>query len=320
MSKLQTEGSIRIELDIENEENILEKFLDLSLREILLLFFIMRFPGEILRNALREEVNDYLKKDFSTSSFYNILEKLEKKKLIIVKDGKIVQVTEQAKKIIFELNRLTLICQIDFRGITENIIPLVLNRLGNSSIPAISERIKNSSSGTRIFSQTLILNLEIMMDVNVLNAIKDSITEKLFVLSTVTEFKRYQSRGLDEKIQQSQILDEKIREANEFFDAIIIIGYTSLSKYPEKTKLLLMNELKRVVKRGGILFLVSDIHPEIKGEHFVLDMVNKLIRNADFLAIINKDDMLNDIAELGFTNHDAIEHKGMIVGWGILDE
>ncbi len=319
MSKSQVESSIRTELDIENEENILEKFLDLSLREILLLFFIMRFPGQIQRNSLREEMNDYLKKDFSPSSFYNILEKLEKKGLIIVKDGKIAQVTDLAKELIFELNRLTLICQIDFRSLTEGIIPLVLQKLTRSTVPEIKRRMEYSKSGKKLFPQTLVLNLEIMMNVNLLNAIKETITDRLFVLSTVTEFKRYQSRGLIENIQKSNMIENRIREPNEFFDAVIIIGYTRLSNYPNKTQQLLTEELKRVVKKGGILFLVSDIHPQIKSEHFISEVINKLLKEADFLAIINKEDMLKDIAQLGFTTQDAIEYKGMIIGWGMLE-
>ena len=316
MSKSGLESSIRIELDIANENNLLEKFLDLSLREILLLFFIMRYPGEIQRNALREEVNDYLKKDFSPSSFYNILEKLEKKGLIVIKDGKIINVTEEAKTIIFELNRLTLICQIDFRSITEGIVPLILKKLSTSVTPAIQQKF--SQGNEKVFSETLILNLEIMMDVNVLNVLKENITEKMFILSTENEYKRYQARGLEEGIHQSALFDNKIREANEFFDSIIVIGYSSLSKYPEKMKLLLKEELKRVLKKGGLLFLVSDMHPQIKDDqHFLTKMINKLINQTDFLAIINKEDLFDDLQELGFKHYDALDHNGMIVGWGV---
>lgn len=312
-------GSIRTILDIENEQNILEEFLDLSLREILVLFFIMRYPGEIQRNALREEVNDYLKKDFSPSSFYNILDKLEKKDLIIIKEGKIAQVTDRAKSIIFELNRITLICQIDFRSMTERLIPQIIHKLEISPLPAIKNRMVNISSGKKIFASALVINLEIMMDVNVLNVIQENITDNLFVLSTSIEFKRFQSRGLQENIQQSNIIGNKIREVNEFFDAVIVIGYMHLDKYPEKTKDLLLNDLKRVLKKQGLLFLVSDTHPQIKGEHFLSNMLNKLILETDFLAIIDKEELMKDIVELGFKNQDAIEYNGMIVGWGVLE-
>lgn len=317
-SKTQTESSLRVELEIPTEKNILEEFIDLSLREILVLFFIMRYPGKMLRNSLREEVNDYLKKDFNPSSFYNILEKLEKKDLIIVEDGKIVQVTQKASDIISELNRLTLICQIDFRGMTENIIPLILERINSS--PLTKQKIQNfNPQGNKIFSRTLVINLEIMMDISVLNTIHEQITENLYILSTANEFKRYQARGLSEDIQQSQIIGTKIRETNEFFDSVIIIGYTCLSKYPEKMGILLKNDLKKVMKKGSILFLVSDTHFRVKGEHFLVDLINKIMVESDFLAVTEKEELFTDIQELGFKNHDALELNGMIVGWGYLE-
>ena len=301
MSKEQIESSFRSEFDIKNEKTMLEEFLDLSLREIIILFFIMRFPGEVQRNSLREEVNNYLRKGFSPSSFYNILDKLEKKKLIIVEGGKIVRATKKADEVILELNRMTLIGQIDFKNMTENIVPLVLQKVG-----------------VRKFTKTLVINLEIMMNVTVLNILNNEIAENMFILSTTPEFKRYQSRGLSESIKQSSLIDNKIREANDFFDSILILGYKCFIDYPEKMKLLLQNELKRVLRKDGLIFLVSDTHPQIKEEHFLFDMINNILNAPDFISLVKKDELLQDIESLGFSNPDKIEYKGMIVGWGKL--
>ena len=301
MSKEQIETSFRSEFDIENEKTMLEEYLDLSLREILILFFIMRFPSEVQKNSLREEVNNNLRKGFSPSSFYNILDKLEKKKLIVVnKEGKIVKVTTKADEVIFELSRMTLIGMIDFKNMTEGVIPRVLQKVGVTH-----------------FTKTLVINLEIMMNVSVLNMIHE-ITDNMFILSTPQEFKRYQLRGLEGSIRQSSIIDNRIREANDFFDSILIIGYQCYIDYSEKLKLLLQNELKRVLNKNGLIFLVSDTHPQIKEEHFLFDMINKIIGTTDFISIVKKDELLQDIESLGFSNPDAIEYKGMIVGWGKL--
>ena len=318
-NKAQTDSSLRVELEIPIEKNVLEEFLDLSLREILVLFFIMRYPGRMQKNSLREEVNDYLKKDFSTSSFYNMMDKLETKGLIVITDGKIANVTENAKKIIEELNRLTLICQIDFRGMTQDLIPQIINKLGNFQPPNKQRVSELVTEGQKVFSNTLAINLEIMMDVSVLNTIMEGVTDQLFILSTPNEFKRYQARGLSKNIQQSQIIDSTIREGNEFFDAVIIIGYTCLDNYPKKMETLLKKELLRVVKKGGVLFLVSDTHFNIKGHHFLAELLNKIMTKSDFLAITEKKSLYEDIIELGFKNPDAIEHNGMIVGWGFLE-
>lgn len=320
-NKGQVDSSLRVELEIPVETNIIEKFLDLSLREILVLFFIMRYPGKLQISSLREEVNDYLQKDFSTSSFYNIIEKLsEKKNLIVINDdGKIADVTENAKKIIEELNRLTLICQVDFRGMTENLIPEILDKLGDIQLPEGQKVSDLRTTGQKLFTNTLVLNLEIMMDVSVLNTIMDKITDHLFILSTPNEFKRYQARGLSPAIEQSQIIQSNIREANDFFDAIIIIGFNCLSAYPKKMNKFLNSELKRVLKKGGMLFLVSDTHFNIKEKHFLVDLLNKIMIKSDFLAVTEKTSLYEDIEELGFKNPDAIEHNGMIVGWGYLE-
>lgn len=314
-SKKSSESSLRVELDLPIEENLLEEYLDLSLREILILFFIMRYPGEMLRNSLREEVNDYLKKDFSASSFYNILEKLQGRGLITIKDGKIDGKTDKAENIIRELNRLTLICQIPFRNMTDNIIERIKVKLSNLEVFAS----QITSSNQKLLKKTLVINLEILMDITVLNTILDTVTEQLFILSTPNEFKRYQARGLSSEIQQSQIIESNIREANEFFDSVIIIGFTSLSKYPEKMKNLLKNELKRVMQGGGMIFIVSDTDFQIHGHHFLGDVLNNIMSKSDFLAITEKSHLFNDIEEMGFKNPDAEELNGMIVGWGFLE-
>lgn len=157
------------------------------------------------------------------------------------------------------------------------------------------------------------------MDIKVLNTLYEQVTDNLFILSTLDEFKRYQARGLFEAIRQSQIIGTKIRETNEFFDAVILIGYTKLSKYPDNLEILLKNDLKRVMKKGGLLFLVSDTHFKVKGNHFLADLINKIMIESDFMGITEKDALFKDIKELGFNNPDSIELNGMIVGWGNLE-
>ena len=54
------------------DDELIDDFLDLSVKDLLVLYFLIRYPGSINRNTLREDFKEYLNKDIIKDSVLNV--------------------------------------------------------------------------------------------------------------------------------------------------------------------------------------------------------------------------------------------------------
>ena len=89
-----------------------------------------------------------------------------------------------------------------------------------------------------------------------------------YILSTDNEFINLQTRSLNGNIFQSKIVvgEGKIREADNFFDAVMYLGYKTMKNSPEMFKKL-MKDSYRVIKKNGYLFLSSFLEVDAITDH-----------------------------------------------------
>lgn len=283
--------------------NAQEEFFDLSFRDLFILFIIIRNNGVIGRNTFREMVNSYLKIELKPSSFYNLLNKLEEKKLITYsEEDKKISVTDLVPLIFTEITKMSFLGLIDTKNLITKLIGKILPKIEKSGYDTI-----------------LLVPLEPVIDVDIYNQISN-LAKDTYILSTDSEFKNLQTRSLNGNIFQSKIVvDEgKIREADNFFDAVMYLGYKTMKNSPETFKKL-MKDSYRVIKKNGYLFLSSFLEVDAITDHIFLTYFRTVFSHNAIIDFVKEEDLLSDLKVIMQTNIkvQVIKEDGMIVGWGI---
>jgi DNA-binding PadR family transcriptional regulator len=283
-----------------NETIEVDDILDLEIKDLFVLYIIKRFSQEIIRNTLREEIKSFLGIEISTSSFYNLLNKLEKKGLIIYNTNtKRISTTKKAEEVFFEVTKFTLLGQVNFVNLATDIIPLVLKKIQKKAL-----------------NKVLLINFENILDIQLMNLIKQ-ISSELFILVDDNDFKRLKTRGLREEIQQSKFQGGRFREPNEFFDSVIILGYDCVKNREISLIDTLIEDLKRIIIPGGNVFFVSNTEIESEEDHFLITNMKNLLENNFHLPYAEKEELLKEIELIGLKNIDSVMKSGVIVAWGV---
>ncbi|MCE7734848.1 MAG: hypothetical protein GPJ54_08235 [Candidatus Heimdallarchaeota archaeon] len=287
----------------ELDEIKLHDFLDLSVSELLILYYLQRTTEPILRFELLEEINALIgpEKQLHASSFYLKLDKLESKKLIkYIRSGKkklLVVANPISKSVLNQINKFTYFAKLDtFQSL-------------RSFAPNIQKRVKFNSEGS-----LLIISFEDQLDRRKINLLVSQVKEG-YILAEDAPFKRFTARSKDTTIYQTKIHNDNIREAENFFDTCVIQGYGKNVKFSGYDGYHWLTEAIRVLKVGGhcVVISISDI-PETG--HIIADSVLNELRNSNMLSPMTYDELSAELEKSDLIDIQVIEHRAVLIGIG----
>ncbi|MBD3339781.1 MAG: hypothetical protein GF353_11770 [Candidatus Lokiarchaeota archaeon] len=306
---------------------IISKFGSLSVIELLTLQRLLKHQEPVVRYVLYQEINqfslpeikeqlnaeeifsDSLKtRELSTSSFYNSLKTLERYGLVSfnyaktkTKSGRekieTVEATEEARLLLNTIFNYFFYSIIDDYDYFLELTQFVLNRIGSTD-----------------FSNILTVNLTGEFDVKQLRALFE-LANDAFILCTSDIFKSLERIGF-ENIKHSSIYNNKIREPKGIFDVAVIPNYKKDSEFYGLSRISFLKEVKRVVSENGVVVLTVRSPLPQTGDFYaqkVLDAFGSAVED----RVFTKQEIKNEIEQVGFSQYEVIDYKGLIIviGW-----
>lgn len=286
----------------------LRDILEISISDTLILQNLLINP-DIKRITLHDNINSYfgdLQEDkdlIPTSSFYQKMDRLEKKGLIITAktdNGKVstIRATPLAQNLLDFVLKLNVFGSMNFISKLQELIPNILQSTGPEKMNKL----------------LIIISFPEAIDHKMINFLSDNAVNT-FILADDITYQRYISRGLNIEVKQTNIIDGTIRDADNFYDAVIVVGYKPDYNLYGNLSLEWLKEGYRVLGEGGRFFVTAlDLWPKI--DHLVLgEFLNKLNDNK-FMAVISGKNLIKDIEYSGLENPELIEQNGILIAWG----
>ncbi|MCH8908639.1 MAG: hypothetical protein IH840_16250, partial [Candidatus Heimdallarchaeota archaeon] len=264
----------------------LDDIIDLTVVELYILNFLVRIAGRTVRFVVFNELNSKLSKDrwISRSSFYNSLQKLERKGFVTIqanKDGKkgsLVGATALARDAIKQNNIFAIWGNIDLYKINVELIQRIFQEIGLRA----TDKILFASFDESINSDTL-------------NYLK-SLANETYLLGDSETLDLFVKRGED--IPFSRFERSIIREPNDYFDYAIVSKYHGSASLFGETAQTLLKELTRVVKPIGYVVLLSFDNLPITDNMILESVMSDLFLN-DFFKPSTKQALKENILEAG---------------------
>ncbi|MHA2168811.1 MAG: hypothetical protein ACXAB7_02760 [Candidatus Kariarchaeaceae archaeon] len=279
----------------------LDDIIDLSVIELYILNLLVRLGSNAVRFSVFNEVNAQLSSSkISRSSFYNSLQKLEKKGFVIVLDnpkgkGSTVQATQLAREAIKQSNIFSIWGSIDLQQITVQ----------------ISEQLTEQFRDIPITKQILV-SCDELASIETLNILEQS-AKQTYILSDDKLYETYQNRGLE--LPQTRFEEGIIREPDNFFDRGIISKYHGSIELFDITASELLKEVVRVVKPGGYIVLTSfDEFP--KTDNLILDSVMSDLLTQAYFTPSTRESLKKDMENAGINDVKSHGYRGYIVTIG----
>jgi len=290
---MEEEMSNQIE---ENDEIPLADILNLSVTELLIMQFLMRYQMPIVRIVLLESINSIVEsaKKIASSSFYLKLNRLEANGFIKKEDDRIT-ITAKGKSTINEIQRLTILATMQDYIITQEILPIFLNKVGIEHVGKI-----------------LIINLEVGIDLRLIEDI-GSIADETFLFAEEDIFDSYIARGMSKNIRQVDIIGGKIAVPDNTFDAVVIIGYSTHDVLHDISNLDWAKDAYRTLSNDGLM-VISTIQTVEQTNHFIVDSVIENLKVCHEIHEIDDGDLLKDMRKIGLKTPEIFEHKGLLLG------
>ena len=282
--------------------------LDISMTEYFVLLELSKrkeaTPRKFLLDLLNKRFND--PKAIHPSSYYKRLERLEKKGLIKYVDTKSVRnqtimITDFGYKCINDMLVFSLLSLIDIDSIAPEIISMILPKLRSTDL-----------------KRTLIINMDVIITSQTLNLISD-LSEQTFLLATQMDYELSRKSGLSEDILQSDYLSGHIREANEVFDAVIILGYgCSTGSAFDIHSEVVIEEARRVLGSGG-LFMILGVESMENSNNMIAQIVKRSIENTLALGHDTLESFFTSLRKFGLKDIDGMSISGTLAAWGYKD-
>ena len=279
--------------------------LDISLTEYFVLLELAKEKEPVPRKLVMDILNKkfYDPKAIHPSSYYKRLDRLEKKGLIRYVDtssprNQTIEITPFGEKFLTDMFFFSLLGLINFDEITPQLMQAIIPRLERSH-----------------FGQILVVNMEIGITSKTINMIS-SLADQTFLLADPYDFELSIKSGLSPNILRSDFLDGHIREANDVFDAVVVIGYDSnFGMYYEQDTKMVLNEAIRVLAKGGVFLVVTnEAIPDI--DNIVIQAIRKSIEHTNAMGNETIENVMKNLKSYQLERIDAISHGGIIVAWG----
>jgi DNA-binding PadR family transcriptional regulator len=280
--------------------------IDLSLSQVFILLMMSVFPEGTVRYNVLQSINLYLspQKMISASSFYNSLNKLEKKGFLEFSADNtgnisLVHLTPKSDDAFKQIGSLFSFTGFNFRLF----------------LPKIASFIVNQLELTQKVDSILVISQEASLDVHVYPII-ERYAKHLHVVATDDSFQKY-ILPYSSEIHQTKILSGKIREPDKDFDACYLSSYQTRKEFFDLSSIELLREAVRVTKSAGLVIVASFSTPK-KVNHFIIDSFIELVASNPLIATISKDEVSRDLTRVGLKNVSVTEFNGVILGFGVV--
>lgn len=282
----------------------LVEMLDLTVTDLLVLYYLLRYVRPVVRFTLLQDINSCLGPmgKISPSRLYSSLQRLEKKELVTFIEGhgkstsKDILATVKAQKAISEVLQFSLISIINFFDLTSKLVPEVRKRL---------EQIN--------FDSLLLVNLERDIDIRILEVIEQN-AGSVYLLATDEEYNNSIARGMNSKIAHCLRQGSKILVKNNTFENIVVMG-TSFHAIDSGPLQNFFSELKRVLKPHGT-FIFTSTKPLPDDQHFIIESMRQFLSNSPYTKMISENNLKEFLKSLNLQDIDILDFKGLLVGWG----
>ncbi len=311
---------------------VISDLVDMTVLELLILEFLIRYGAPIQRHTLYMQISNFLEYQFkraqevnennltkeelkyyefikgrwynqkfiSTSSFYNNLKKLEEKGLLRYNLG------ENDKVETIETTHLTR------AAIDLYLKHFITYRIGTD--PEIIIEIKDlvlKKMNKQSFQNMLIIWFPAFLDIRLLGFFSQQ-SDTVFLLSDLDFSKDIEEVGLND-IEITSIFGENIREPNEIFDLVVIPFYFH-KNIDTLTHLDFIKEAIRVAKNDGYVILVMDEEIE-PPEHSVLRRLTELFNRANSSTNFTMEEIEDDLSQVGLkkTEYEIFDYKEQII-------
>lgn len=294
----QSNGSIQ-----GNKENQIDlgDYIDLTVSQIIILFFLRVYPHGTIRFTIFQELNKHLSADdkISSSSFYNSIRKLEKKKLISCQrkeNGQITKIRIKPKvdRVLNQAGQTLILGFMDFR---RNVIPQVLPYY--KDIIGVTEKL---------YESLLVISSEMTYDR--MFTITDEIAKNVHAIVYDEVYDIYYKGGTD--FIRTEILHKKIREPNDTFDLVIISPYFKADSFFGLSRKNLLQEALRVIKPNGQLVIITgDKLPQI--DHILIELFVDMISSTFGLLTISEEELKKEFEAASILNYEISSYKGFLI-------
>lgn len=278
--------------------------IDLSSFEIVILIFLLKHTKPIVRYSLFLTVKNHLnaEKSISTSSFYNSLKKLEQKGLLKftkLEDGKIKSVKKTAltnKAVNCFLEYILKLRIIEGPEISFNLLKRAQEQVG------------------KIVETLLIIWTDDFIEGDVIELIASS-SKECFIYAREDSHLAIDNLNV-RNLRYTNIFNEQIREPNEAFDVIYYPFYSRLPDAGNFTRIELLKEFKRILKKNGTAIILVRKH-FLEAEPHYANFIIKIFNDAMVSRTFSEKELNDDFQEAGFTRMHMVEYKGnfLVFGW-----
>ncbi len=299
-------------------------FASFSIVEIITLQTLLRHREPIKRYALYLEVNQlvhpfiynsktsesekeyekFLQKSLSTSSFYNSLNTLNKKGLIIFNKSKkdkvdTIEATEETNVALNAIRQFFLKIMVSDYEYLIDMSETILGKIGLKRVNTL-----------------LTVWLSELVDVNLITYFT-KVADEISILSRSELHKDLIKIGL-ESINYSRIHNNIIREPNDFFDVVAVPSYRRNPDFFGLSRIDLLKELVRVTKKDGVIVMTGRKELPTTQNFYANELLaeyNKAVSE----RIFSEEELKQDMNEAGLTRIEVFDYQGLIVTIGKVD-
>lgn len=284
----------------DKDSKLLLEMRKLSMVDVFILQHLLKYSEDTLRFKILEDMNSQLPKEYqmSPTKFYYSLDRLVEEGYIdIIDGGKKRSGKIRTKKKIQEIFKAYITnlsyAHLDMGEIMEDLV----NRF-------FAESKLDTVNNALIFLDSQ----DTMIDSRKLKAFSNYMNH-LYLLCSEKEFERYIGRNPNSLLYQTKTIDSKIREANDFFDVILILE--SVDRL-DKT---LLVEAVRTLKKNGIV-IISTMQPVSKIGHILADHALAAFHDDGSFEEL-KSYMFRLLDDIGLKNSKQFEHNGFYMVWAV---
>ncbi|MFX0183205.1 MAG: hypothetical protein ACFE95_09025 [Candidatus Hodarchaeota archaeon] len=279
---------------------------DLSFVQIYLLNILITYSAGAIRFALLNQINDvfFHEKPLHRSTFYNSMQKLEKKGFVFFKEDnksgtkKSVQVTPLGKIATHMITQMMIFNIWNVGTLLKELVPEIIAKTKLTPVHSI-----------------LLIHFDELLNVELFDEFYYPYSKELYVLADDNYFNRYLKRGIT-RVHQSKFQRNTIREPNDFFDMTFLVRYRKTNKFGISEKEMLQEAL-RVTKINGKLVIIS-INDIPRSGHFILDAFGEFVKKNPFMFSINEQELKSDLNVAGVENPNLFSINGVLVAWAIV--
>lgn len=287
-----------------NKEDIMYiDIFDLSIIELTTLTHILTLERKILRYDLYKEINALLSpfKKLSTSSFYNSLQKLNKRDLLKFenidnKDPKslAVEKTNKTEKVIGFMFYYFTQYQLSHRRNRFQPVKVFNKLTGKTNYNNVMVIDPEKKTGVRLVSSIIPSAVDTLKDLA-------TSSKSVSLLSTKELYEYYIDKGVENVISSAIDQNNVVREPDNFFDLVVYPMYDKELASEEMDHKEILSEIKRILSGDGHIII---LHLEAIEDHnhYLIQHFLETMKKSGYFNPPDSDYFISKLEQMGFVD------------------